>query len=62
LRWFFVLENTGEKMRHQKEYYFRIGIFRFYVVIEPDEVLPFVEVAVAMETRRFWDWKRRLRK
>jgi len=46
-------------MRHQKEYYFRIGRFRFYLVIEPDEKLPFVEVAVAMETKKTPAWMRR---
>jgi len=45
--------------KNQKEYYFRIGIFRFYVVIEPDEVLPFVEFAVAVATKRLRPWKRR---
>ena len=51
----------GEDMKNQKEYYFRIWIFRFYLTIEPDEVLPFVEVAVAVETRKMRAWMRKAR-
>jgi len=49
-------------MKRQKEYYFKIGIFRFYITIEPDDVFPFVEFAVAMETKKFRSKIRRLKK
>jgi len=48
-------------MKNQKEFYFKFWIFRFYLIIEPDEVLPFVEVAVAVETRRMKAWMRKIK-
>jgi len=46
-------------MKNQREYYFKVWIFRFYLIIEPDEMLPFVEVAVAVETKRMREWMRK---
>ena len=49
-------------MKKQKEYYFRVGIFRFYITVDPDEVLPFVRIAVAVETKKMRAWKRKRQK
>jgi len=48
-------------MKNQKEYYFKVWIFRFYLTIEPDEVLPFVGMAVAVETKKMRAWMRRVK-
>jgi len=51
----------GENMKQRKEYYFKIGMFRFYITVEPDEMFPFVEFAVALETKKFRSKIRRLK-
>jgi len=43
----------------KKEYYFKLGRFRVFVIVDPDEMLPSVSVAVAMETGKMRAWMRK---